>query len=458
MEFQESVAKPLTMPWTIRPCEVQPDGSLFEKTHDRPMPLPFAIDLVAWPDDPVIRRYTYLGHGQSKIAFLSEDKTEVLKVSHHLDDQEPSVFTEIRLRSGADQLCPEVYDSSRCQEFDASGEIKKEWLAWRAQYTPALNKCLQLPETDRAGCIRDALYCQARAAQLGLLLSDNNLFNFGVADKRVVILDAGSRPLVKPGEITKNTMNIKAIKRWWRKLEWQSGDSCDFIEAQRLWQLPGTLDSLVKSLSPRRDCRVVKPAMMEPASVHRKEPSVIDAPFVRKLLQEHPDDEMLEWFRDTYLFDQLSTVYVLPSGACKPVEQEQPQAPYIKLDILIRIAKYHRAKWIEREDEILSDDKYLKLHHAWRNDWQSWMNEQAQREWLTQNNAWRRSRFKNMMFKIAGCAELLQFFLYVPHTYQNFMIFHGVFEQEKAFLWRDPYQSRNKLLMMAVQQVREARM
>ena len=72
-----------------------------------------------------------------------------------------------------------------------------------------------------------ALYVQVRAAQLGLLLSDNNIFNFGVAlhfgvvakptgsftlvtDKRVwreklarqrccvVILDTGSRTIVSP--------------------------------------------------------------------------------------------------------------------------------------------------------------------------------------------------------------------------------------------------------------------
>jgi hypothetical protein len=149
---------------------------------------------------------------------------------------------------------------------------------------------------------------------------------------------------------------------------------------------------------------------------------------------------------------------VLPNGVCKPVEQEQPQAPYIKLDILVRIAKYHRAKWIEEEDEILSNEKYKALHHAWMDDWQSWMNEEAQRQWwtLTKTHEWIRTRFKNMMFKIAGCAELLQFFLYVPHTYQNFSIFHDVFEPQNAGVW-NTNQTRNQLLMMAVQQVRETR-
>ena len=96
---QGSVAKPPTnsvvkpVPWEIRPYEVQPDESLIEKTHDRPMPLPFAIELNQ--HTPWWTRGKYVGHGQSKIAFLLENKTEVWKLSH-LEDQEPWVCRELR--------------------------------------------------------------------------------------------------------------------------------------------------------------------------------------------------------------------------------------------------------------------------------------------------------------------------------------------------------------------------
>ena len=147
---------------------------------------------------------------------------------------------------------------------------------------------------------------------------------------------------------------------------------------------------------------------------------------------------------------------MLPNGVSKPVEQEQPQAPYIKLDILLRVTQYHREKWIQEEDEILTNKKYVALHHAWMDDWESWMTKQAQRDWwIYGNHGWTRSRFKNFMFKIAGCAELLQFFLYVPHTYQNFRIFREVFEAESV--WSRGME-RNEILMMAVQQVWETRM
>ena len=89
---------------------------------------------------------------------------------------------------------------------------------------------------------------------------------------------------------------------------------------------------------------------------------------------------MLQWLIDSFLFGELATLYVSPTGIIKPLEGDEPQAPYAKLDILLRVAQYHRAKWLKKEDEILTNDEYVKLHHAWRDDWQSWMNQQAQNE------------------------------------------------------------------------------
>ena len=72
---------------------------------------------------------------------------------------------------------------------------------------------------DRKACLKLALYKQVIAAQQGSLLSDNNLFNFGVIDGTVVIIDIGSRPL-QTHAISKSTVN-KAFKGWWSKLQWQ---------------------------------------------------------------------------------------------------------------------------------------------------------------------------------------------------------------------------------------------
>ena len=220
-----------------------------------------------------------------------------------------------------------------------------------------------------------------------------------------------------------------------------------------MWTEMCSIDALVDCLRTRHYCRVAKPVLREQAV---EETSFINAPFVRMLLQEHEDEAILRWYLDNFLFDKLGSIYVLPNGISKPIEEEKPQAPYIKLDILLRVAQYHRAKYTAQEDEILTNEKYRELHHAWRDDWQSWMTQEAQNEWWQHGkHEWTKSRFKNFMFKIGGCAELLQFFLFVPHTYSNFQIFYDVFRSADV-PWR-PALSRNERLMQAVELVRCAR-
>ena len=108
-----------------------------------------------------------------------------------------------------------------------------------------------------------------------------------------------------------------------------------------------SIDELVDCLRTRHYCRVGKPVLREQPV---EETSFINAPFVRMLLQEHEDDEILQWYLDNFLFGKLASIYVSPNGISKPIEEEQPQAPYIKLDILLQVAQYHRAKWIEEEE------------------------------------------------------------------------------------------------------------
>ena len=188
--------------WEIRPCAVQPERSSIKTTNERPVPLPFAIELDIGRSEVICCRY--IGHGQSKVTFILTHRAKVLKLSN-VADTEPQVCKELRARSHGEALCPAVLQSSLCVEFDASGMEKREWLAWIAEYTPALNEVLQLPEIDRRACMMSALYVQVRAAQLGLLLSDNNIFNLGVA------LDFGG--VAKPT----GSLTLVTDKRVWRE-------------------------------------------------------------------------------------------------------------------------------------------------------------------------------------------------------------------------------------------------
>ena len=166
--------------WTIRPSHHQPPSNEFEltHTHPRPMPLPFAIDLVIGD-----KTYAclYVGHGKSKVVYKVTDEPQVLKLTAR-KDEEPDVCQQLSSNCSAVQpdlkICPAIYTIGRCQEQDQWGKPTREWFAWLAEFAFPLDKYMQGMDVDRKACLKLALYKQVKAAQHGLLLSDNNLFNF----------------------------------------------------------------------------------------------------------------------------------------------------------------------------------------------------------------------------------------------------------------------------------------
>ena len=191
--------------WTIRPSYPQPSSAEFELTHDRAMPLPFAINLIIRDRTYACR---YAGHGKSKVAYKINDAPMVLKLTAN-EDEEPDVCKQLSSSCSAVQpelkICPTIYAIGRCQEQDQWGRPTREWFAWLAEFAFPLDKYMQRMDVDRKACLKLALYKQVIAAQHGLLLSDNNLFNFGVLENTVVIIDMGSRR-VEPHAIPRNRM------------------------------------------------------------------------------------------------------------------------------------------------------------------------------------------------------------------------------------------------------------
>ena len=203
--------------WTIRPSSCPRDSTEFELTHTRRVPLPFAIELTLCGQS---YSCLYAGHGQSKIVYRIDDKPLVLKLTAKTD-QEPEVCTQLSLECRAAQpaikICPTVYVVGPCEEQNLGGKFKAEWFGWIAEYATPLDKYMARLTVDHVACLKLALFKQVVAAQHGLLLSDNNLFNFGVLDDTVVIIDTGSRTR-QTAAISKGTMNDYAIYKWWKKL------------------------------------------------------------------------------------------------------------------------------------------------------------------------------------------------------------------------------------------------
>ena len=232
--------------WTIKPSHHQPPSTEFELTNTRPMRLPFAIDLVIGGK---IHACLYIGHGQSKVVYRVTDEATVLKLTA-TKNHEPHVCQQLSFYCSAAKpalkICPTIYTIGRCQEQDQGGRSIGEWFAWLAEYATPLDKYMQRRSVDRKACLKIALYKQVIAAQHGLLLSDNNLFNFGVVDNTVVIIDIGSRCL-QPHAIPKSTMNTTAIKKWWHRLVRQCRPG-EHEECCAIWQRSTSLDEVAQQL------------------------------------------------------------------------------------------------------------------------------------------------------------------------------------------------------------------
>ena len=413
----------------------------------------------------------YVGHGQSKVVYKVTDEAQVLKLTAR-KDQEPYVCQELSHLFSAEQpdlkICPTIYKIGRCQEQDQRGRPMGQWFAWLAEYVTLLDKHMQRLNVDRKTCLKIALYKQVIAAQHGLLLSDNNLFNFGVVDHTVVIIDTGSRT-VEPRAIQKSRMNT-SIRKWWYKLKWQCGPG-ELEEIRAIWQLH-SLDEIAQQF-----CNMhLRPESTRPApppfppppfigSVEKPAGAITQAPSVWALLEEPPANDALEppatdalqWLLEKFLFGRLASLKLLQTGETVPLEQEEEQPSHIRLQTLINLTEQKRSKWIQNTNDILPDDTMKLLLDDWKADYTSWMNQKAQDEWWSvewnKSRQWTRVRFRNFLFKICGCYHLVIFWLRVQASWTSLCIFQQVFDEERTGVWEE--EAKDKM-ERAVQAVRDA--
>ena len=143
------------------------------------------------------------------------------------------------------------------------------------------------------------------------------------------------------------------MKGWWDRLRWQANEASDYEEVFHVWRDTWKLDAVAARLQGKHYCQIAARALVEEQGI--EESCFTNAPFVRMLLRDHEDDYMLHWYLDTFLFGKLAPT-------------DRPQAPYIKLDMLLRLAQYRRGKWIYHLDVVLTGDKCRTLHKEWKTD------------------------------------------------------------------------------------------
>jgi len=399
--------------WILKPSLHQPRKEDVEWTNHRKLPLPYAIDVVIDGETYACR---YCGHGQSKVAytFIHGTETRVLKLTETYD-HEPYVCEQlsrlVRAAQPAIKICPTVYQIGRCQEQDQRGNRTREWFAWTAEYAIALNKYMQRPNVECEACLKIALYKQVIAGQHGLLLSDNNLFNFGVVDDTVVIIDMGSRAL-EPQAMAKSRMTKYAMKEWWKKLKWQCKDPQEYAECRTIWQEAYHLDDVAQKLCNTRLCHGSN-------SAEQPAPGITETPAVWMLL-EGPSDSDDVWANNA----AAEWLFVMFLGG----EEGEEQPPHIRLETTIKVTRQRRSMYTRKPDEILPPETLKRLLDEWKADYKAWMNQSSQDAWRRlpskkDRHEYERTRFRTFLFKMCGCYQLVMFWLRVPASRDSLSMF-----------------------------------
>lgn len=425
--------------WEIRHSLRQPPRKNFELTHARALPLPLAVDL-----HTAIGKLTciYVGHGHSKTTFLIEGHSRVLKLTA-ASDQEPDVSQTLAHRCRAvvpdAKICPDIYEvQANVREYDGGGKLCGQWFAWTAEYTIPLHTYLRMPPAalnnlqrpNPEDCVKAALLAQVQAAQQGLLLSDNNLNNFGVASGCVVILDLGSRTLVEPGQISKSELNKKAILGWWRKLATQCERREDFERVREIWQNLVSLKDAATRLSyaslPNHDTVFLTGTA---SSVVPPAHAITEAPRMSKLFEQ--DEEAMNWFVEEFLFDNLSFFRLHTDGTVEALEKEETQPVVLRLEALLQVTERKREPYVTAAGNcmyVLRDDEFAELQRNWKNDYSSWMNQRSQADWFqlrsgNDRQQFERKRFRTFLHHMVGNYDFVRLCLYAPLTPQTFVFF-----------------------------------
>jgi hypothetical protein len=219
--------------WTFWPSNEQVHVPLDKRTHTRVLPLPTTVEISIGRDH--FHQVVYAGHGNSKVVYrLSFDRVLKLSPGNLQKNQEPDLF-DSRHDLG---VYPTVYASGEITQLNQARGNVKTWQTWITDYAKPLDQIIK--ETSAASyiCITGAIRAMLRANTVGHILSDNALFNFGMVQKNILIIDAGSR--FDQAKLTRGEFNKKVMQQFWRKVE-PLVSTHDLTSLKHQWHAAGHL-------------------------------------------------------------------------------------------------------------------------------------------------------------------------------------------------------------------------
>jgi len=361
----------------------------------------------------------YAGHGQSKTVYRLTDKL-VLKLCAKTD-QEPKLFQALQ----ASGVYPMVHASCQCQVFNSAGRPAQTWHAWVMDYAKPLDQMLkEYPATSNV-CILGAIHAMLTAHSRQHLLSDNALFNFGMMQDNVVIIDAGSRfgePLKTKGEFNKGVM-----MQFWSKAQ-TLVQPADLAVHREQWKSAGWNMDMALVFYQERWQNLCNDEQPFPVLNSLEVPNFTFSacPHVASVL-DSLDEETLDWLTETYLWDRLPQYGPSGDGYMRPHEDRVWTAAE-KLEQLISETLAQRAHHCDHpDDDILEEDKLKDILNSWKNDYKRWMRpETLDQTWTMTPQNWHqtlRKAFRSHLFQLAGSFEMVVFFIVAPFSNDHLHVF-----------------------------------
>ncbi len=335
--------------WTISASLDQVEVPKHKQTHTRPVPLPFTIN--AWIMGKYYERRQYLGHGYSKVCYRLTE-TLVLKLRDQ-KDQEPDLFRELQ----ATGVYPKVHASAQCQ-FGY-----QTWHAWIVEQAKPLDQILRENQTASNVCIPGAVRAMLVAWSCNHILSDNALFNFGMVNDNVVIIDAGSRS--GQPQLSRGRFNKKVMTPFWIKAQIVIHPAVIAIHRQE-WRRAG--DDMVTALQTyetrwqelRSDSRYFSVLN----SLEERKSTTAECPHVASVL-DSLDTDTLDWLTQEYLWGDVAEYGRSSDGYTR--QQDSAYTAAEKLEKLI--SETHEQRVIHCNnpaEDIVNEDELKVILDAWK--------------------------------------------------------------------------------------------
>ena len=119
--------------------------------------------------------------------------------------------------------------------------------------------------------------------------------------------------------------NTTAIRGWWQKLAWHCKPN-ELDECKAIWQYCHDLDQVAEQL-----CNTsLRNSVEQPVSNSVEQPAlaITQSPLVWALLEEHPDNDAIQWLLDKILWgEKLTSLKLLQTGETIPLEEEEEEQP-----------------------------------------------------------------------------------------------------------------------------------